>query len=76
MHGGLLRLALKKTPRYTDEFDVIEIGKVVVKMPDTTGGLPAPPASGHALGRTEVEVRARDLSTGKETEAMLRIFPA
>ena len=62
----------KKAPRYTDEFDVFEIGKVVVKMPDTTGGLQRRIQVVMRFGRTEIEVRARDMSTGKETEATLR----
>jgi hypothetical protein len=62
----------KRSPRYTDEFDVFEIGKVVVKLPDPTDGVQRRIEVVMRLGRAEVEVRARDVATGKETEATLR----
>jgi hypothetical protein len=61
-----------KTPRYTDEAGVFEIGKIVVKMPDTTGGLKRKIQIAMRFGRTEIEVRARDVTTGKQTEVTLR----
>ncbi len=62
----------KKTVRYTDEADVFEIGKLTVKMPDTTGGLKRKIQVAMRFGRAEIEVRARDLTSGKETEVTLR----
>lgn len=63
--------ARKKAPRYTDEAGVHEIGSVVVKMPDTTGGLKREIEIAMRFGRTEIEVRAKDVTSGKETEATL-----
>jgi hypothetical protein len=61
----------KKAVRYTDEAEVHEIGKLMVRMPDTTGGLKRKIQVAMRFGRAEIEVRARDRTSGKETEVTL-----
>ena len=61
----------KKAVRWTDEADVYEIGKLVVKMPDLTGGLKRKIQVAMRFGRAEIEVRARDVTSGKSTEVTL-----
>jgi hypothetical protein len=61
----------KKSPRYTDEEGVQQIGTLVVKLPDTTGGIKRAIQVAMRFGRTEIEVRAGDVNSGKQTEATL-----
>lgn len=52
--------------RYTDERGVNLLGEMVVEMPETTDGLNRRVDVTMYFGRTEIQVEARDITSGKE----------
>jgi hypothetical protein len=62
----------RKDVRYTDEEKVFPIGTLDIEMPDTTGGLGRQLEIGMFFGKTEIQARARDVTTGRESAANFR----
>lgn len=60
-----------KEVRYTDENGVKKIGEIEVDMPDTTGGLERQIIVTMYFGRTEIEVEAKDETSGNESRVKI-----
>lgn len=60
-----------KEVRYTDEDGVKKVGEIEVNMPDTTGGINRKIKITMYFGRTEIEVEARDETSGNENRVKI-----
>jgi len=58
--------------RYTDEKDVTKIGELTVEMPFTSGGINRRVDLIFYFGQTEIKVKAKDRTSGKEANTALR----
>ncbi|MCI0457670.1 MAG: HSP70 family protein [Gemmataceae bacterium] len=54
---------------YTDEDHVFELGRLKVQLADSTPGLQHQVEASMFFGRTELAVKVRDLTSGRETKA-------
>lgn len=61
----------KKNARYTDESHLTEHKTIELPMPDTTGGIDRKIKITMFFGRTEIEVIAKDLTSGIEIKTQL-----
>jgi hypothetical protein len=59
-------------PRYTDEDGVTEIGKLTIERTDTSSGLDWRVEVTMYFGRTEIQVEAKDIESGKVEKTSLR----
>jgi molecular chaperone DnaK (HSP70) len=62
----------KKNPRYTDESDVEELGKLVIDISSTVGTTDRPLEVSMSFGKTEIAVTAKDQKTEKTYNTTLR----
>jgi molecular chaperone DnaK (HSP70) len=61
----------EKRVRYSDENSLEKIGQLTVEMPDTTGGINRCVEVMMYFGKTEIQVEARDITSGKKCETTL-----
>ncbi|OQW90977.1 MAG: hypothetical protein BWK78_05770 [Thiotrichaceae bacterium IS1] len=62
----------KLHPRYTDEEGVTEMGELTIERSDTSSGLDWKVEVTMYFGRTEIQVTAKDVKTGKTEKTSLR----
>ena len=60
-----------KQVRYIDDNGVKKIGEIEVEMPDTTGGINRQITITMYFGRTEIEVKVRDETSGNESRVKI-----